>query len=187
MAMPRTEDEMLHRLISRDPRSPALLQLSSVEIVERTIAERQLFKLASFILCARAPDEKAAETLIAAYRARRIPAWLTALFLRSLRVRSTYTVAREILLSVPGLLAESYAGEAMAELAGTDAESDLRDILIDPNMPFRARVAPSTACRRSNTSPASTAGPTSWRCTPSGAIIRRCAGSPASISPSCAT
>lgn len=74
-----------------------------------------------------------------AYRKDRVPAWLVAYLLGCIRAARGYDVAREVLLAAPGLSAESYAGPAMARIAGTSAHDDLAGLMIDAHK-LRARV-----------------------------------------------
>jgi hypothetical protein len=103
--------------------------LPSRTLLLHVLEDPMLFKQAGSILSSRPPDEDAAALLLEAYKAKRAPPWLTAQLLGCLRARSTYSAAREILLNAPGLLAETYAGVAMARIAGLDARVDLLELL----------------------------------------------------------
>jgi hypothetical protein len=103
----------------------ALRTLSSREIVERVAANHLLFKAAGEVLQEREPDDAAGMALVQSYRGGVAPAWMTAHLLGCLRAECGYDTVREILLAAPGLLAESYAGVAMARIRGLRARSDL--------------------------------------------------------------
>jgi len=115
---------------------------TGVHLVELAIADHLRWKQVAAELGLRPPDPLAATALIADYRAGRSPAWLTAHLLGVLRAPIGYAVAREILLAAPGLLAESYAGPAMAKIAGAAAFDDLLGIMRDgPRLKIREGAA----------------------------------------------
>jgi hypothetical protein len=99
--------------------------LSSGEIVERVVALHLLFKKAGEVFQEREPDDAAGVVLVQAYRGGVAPAWMTAYLLGCLRAECGYGTVREILLAAPGLLAESYAGVAMARIRGARARGEL--------------------------------------------------------------
>jgi hypothetical protein len=102
-----------------------LQTLSSREIVERVAAHHPLFKEAARVFLEREPDDAAGMALVQAYRGGAAPAWMTAHLLGCLRAECGYDTVREILLAAPGLLAESYAGVAMARIRGFRARGEL--------------------------------------------------------------
>ena len=78
--------------------------------------------------------------LIEAFRSGVAPPWLVACLLRYVRHPVGYDVAREILLTHPGLSAEVYAGDAMAIIGGDDAVPELKRIVIEGDH-LKTRVA----------------------------------------------
>jgi HEAT repeat protein len=103
--------------------------LPSTEIVGHALRQHAIFKFASEIFLERPPDESAAAALIEAFEAGEAPAWMTAHLLGCLRAPAGYEIVRQILISAPGLLAESYAGPALARIAGPAARDDLLDLM----------------------------------------------------------
>lgn len=99
------------------------------EIVNATLLNVSLFKKAGRELEQRPSDEVAARVLISAYQAQRAEPWLTAFLLGCIRHHIGYDVVRKILLEDHPQLAASYAGTAMALIAGQKAAEDLTDIL----------------------------------------------------------
>ena len=106
-----------------------LLALPSTEIVAHVLRSHPAFKFASEIFLERPPDGPAAAALIEAFEAGTAPAWLTAHLLGCLRAPAGYEVVHRMLVSAPGLLAESYAGPALARIAGPGARADLLDLM----------------------------------------------------------
>jgi hypothetical protein len=112
--------------MSTPPSAPdAVDDLPSPKIVVRVLDDHSLFKRASAIFLRRKPDEDAASVLLDAYHAGRAPPWLAAHLLGCLRAPLAYETVRAILHEAPRLLAESYAGVAMARIAGQAARADL--------------------------------------------------------------
>jgi hypothetical protein len=102
--------------------------MTTPEILDHVIARPLYFKRAARTLELRAPDEEAGLALVAAFDAGEAPAWLTAFYLGCLRARAGYATLRRILERGPamgGMGAESYAGVAMARIAGDGARDDL--------------------------------------------------------------
>jgi hypothetical protein len=111
--------------------TPRQLQaMSSIELVDLAVADHPAFKDVAAELERRDADPAAAAAVVDAYRDGRAPPWLVAVLLGRVRAQEGYAVAREILLAAPGLLAESYAGPAMARIAGAAAREDLIDIMM---------------------------------------------------------
>lgn len=104
--------------------------LTGAQLVEMVRDDDSFFKRVGAELQRRPPDPHAAGALIAAYREGRTPPWLTAYLLVCLRAPRGYDVAREILLAAPRLLAESYAGPAMARIGGAAAQDDLEHLMM---------------------------------------------------------
>jgi hypothetical protein len=114
-----------------EPLPKNLSGLAPVELVELALENNSAaFKRVSSELERREPCPAAAQLLIEAYRAGRAPAFLVAHLLGQLRAPIGYAVAREILLAGMGSLTESYAGPAMARIAGSAAREDLLDVLM---------------------------------------------------------
>ena len=105
--------------------------LSSRDIVRVVVEKHLRFKTAGLVFEEREPDDESARDLIAAYREGRSPPWMTAYLLGCLRAPSAYETVKQILTTAPRLLAESYAGVAMARIRGAGAEADLREIMFD--------------------------------------------------------
>ena len=103
--------------------------MGSLELVRLSVESNGMVKLVALELRRRPADAAATELVVALFRARQAPPWLAALLLGSVRGPEGYAVAREILLSAPGLLAESYAGPAMARILGRSSRPDLVAIL----------------------------------------------------------
>lgn len=95
-------------------------------LVALAIAEHLRFKDVFAELERRPVDDDAADALVAAYRDGSAPPWLTAALLGETRSARGYEVLSTILYDAPRLLAESYAGVAMAKVRGVDAAPDLR-------------------------------------------------------------
>ena len=109
-----------------------LAKLSSLAIVARVVAEPSLVKLAGAIFESRATHRRAAEALAEAYASGKAPPWMTAYLLGCMRASAMYSVVRAILVSAPGLLAESYAGVALVKISGDAAREDLLALLAGP-------------------------------------------------------
>ena len=115
---------------------------SAEELVAIVVAEVMFFKNVGAELQRRPPDESAARALVAAFRSGQAPPWMTAYLLGCIGDEAGYDTVREILLSAPGQLAESYAGEALARIRGERAFDDLRMLLQDaPKRVSRAGAA----------------------------------------------
>jgi hypothetical protein len=111
--------------------SKRLTTSSGAELVELAATNHPAFKDVGAELARRAADPRAADALIAAYGTGRMPPWLVAYLLGCVRARQGYDVAREVLLAAPGFLAESYAGSAMARIAGGAAYDDLAKLVME--------------------------------------------------------
>jgi len=103
--------------------------ISSTDLVAIAIANRSQFKNVAAALEKRQPDASAALLLVSAYREGRAPGWLTAHLLGCIGDEAGYETVRDILLSAPGALAESYAGPALAKIRGARAFEDLCGLL----------------------------------------------------------
>lgn len=101
----------------------------ALQIVDRVVANHASFKFAARDLEALAPDRSAVEALIGAWRSGTAPPWLVAHLLGCIGHDAGYAATREILLSAPGSLAESYAGVALAKIRGAGARADLAALL----------------------------------------------------------
>lgn len=108
---------------------------SASDLVNLALTSDYAWKDVAAELLKRPPDTAAAGILIHTFQEGRAPAWLTAFLLGCLRDRSGYTVVRDILWSTPGYSGESYAGVAMARIAGAAARDDLLDAM--QNAPTR--------------------------------------------------
>ena len=104
--------------------------MDAPELVETAIRDHGTFKFVVNELKKRPPSEPASEIVVAGYRRGAIPPWLTAVLLGGCRDRVGYAIARQILLSAPRQLAESYAGVALAEIGGAEAFEDLRALML---------------------------------------------------------
>ncbi|HVK63645.1 MAG TPA: hypothetical protein VM694_04185 [Polyangium sp.] len=104
---------------------------TSTKLVAIAIADRGQFKHVAAELERRTPDADAASALVEAYRAEEAPPWLAAHLLGCIGHELGYATVREILLRAPGLLAESYAGPALAKILGERALPDLCALLRD--------------------------------------------------------
>lgn len=114
----------------QDVATEELNALSGTELVELADAQTGSWKDIGAVLDGRDADPRAADVLIAAHRSGRLPPWLVAYLLGCVRAPQGYDVAREVLLAAPGLLAESYAGPAMARIAGAAAYDDLVSLMM---------------------------------------------------------
>lgn len=103
-----------------------LARMDAPELVRTAIREQVAFKLVVSELKKRPPSKAAAERVIEAYRQGDAEPWLAALLLGECRDKVGYATAREILLSAPRQLAESYAGVALAQIGGSEALEDLK-------------------------------------------------------------
>ena len=101
----------------------------AVELVESAISNHGCFKKAAQHLDALPSDPAAVEVLLGAFRIGDAPPWLTAHLLGCIGHKSGYAAAREILFAAPGMLAESYAGVALAKIGGRSALDDLTGII----------------------------------------------------------
>ena len=105
--------------------------LSGVELVERATTKIAFFKDVGAELGRRSPDDDATAALIEAYRSERMPAWMAAYLLGCARGSGSYEVARQILIAAPGMLAESYAGTAMARIDDLASHDDLASLIVE--------------------------------------------------------
>jgi len=106
-----------------------LERMAAPDLVRAAIQEKLVFKLVAAELKKRPPSKAAAEAAIEAYRQGEAPPWLTALLLGECRDKVGYATVREILLSAPRQLAESYAGTALAQIGGPEAFEDLKTLM----------------------------------------------------------
>ncbi|MDC3979815.1 hypothetical protein [Polyangium jinanense] len=104
---------------------------TSTKLVTTAIANHARFKDVAAELERRTPDADAASALVEAYRAEEAPPWLAAHLLGCIGHELGYATVREILLNAPGMLAESYAGPALAKILGERALPDLCALLRD--------------------------------------------------------
>ncbi|MGK3991101.1 hypothetical protein WME99_49090 [Sorangium sp. So ce136] len=104
---------------------------TSSKLVATALADHRRFKHVAAELERRVPDADAASTLVQAYRVGEAPPWLAAYLLGCIGHEVGYATAREVLLTAPGLLAESYAGPALAKILGERALPDLCALLRD--------------------------------------------------------
>ncbi|WP_437607670.1 hypothetical protein WMF20_43370 [Sorangium sp. So ce834] len=109
----------------------SMMSDTSTKLVAAALADHARFKHVAAELGRRAPDADAAGALVDAYRAGEAPPWLVAHLLGCIGHEVGYALVREILLSAPGMLAESYAGPALAKILGEHALSDLCMLLRD--------------------------------------------------------
>jgi len=103
----------------------------AMSIVSQVAANHAYFKLAAVDLEKLKPDPGATHALIEALRDGTAPAWMVAHLLGCSGHDDGYAVAREILVSAPGCLAESYAGVALAKIRGSGALDDLVSLLTE--------------------------------------------------------
>jgi len=115
--------------------------MNAVELVKSAIEDIRLFKRVGRRLEALPPDEVAAIELVRAYHEGKAEPWMTAYLLGCIAHISGYDTAKAILLAHPGLLAESYAGIALARMAGANAYDDLRSIMLNHDHPKTRRGA----------------------------------------------
>jgi len=115
----------------RDLTLHSLAGMDALDLVKAAVSERASFKFVARELEKRPPSKAAAEEIIDAYRRGDAPPWLAALLLGRCRDKVGYTTVREILLSAPRQLAESYAGVALAEIGGDQALDDLKQLMFD--------------------------------------------------------
>ncbi|XXX82471.1 hypothetical protein WMF30_27330 [Sorangium sp. So ce134] len=104
---------------------------SSSKLVATALTDHGRFKHVAAELERRAPDADAASAVEQAYRAGEAPPWLAAYLLGCIGHEVGYATVREVLLTAPGLLAESYAGPALAKILGERALPDLCALLRD--------------------------------------------------------
>lgn len=98
------------------------------ELIQGALEDHSSFKQVYFELERRRPSRAGAELLIEAHRRGDAPDYLAAALLGQCRHAIGYQTVRNILLSAPGYLAESYAGVALAKIAGQECLEDLIDI-----------------------------------------------------------
>ncbi len=104
---------------------------SDFEIAEAAIADRLLFKFASRELANRNPDQAAALRLVAAYERGEAEPWVVAHLLGQVGHRCGYQTVKDILITHHDRGAGSYAGPAMARIAGREALEDLRHLMFE--------------------------------------------------------
>jgi hypothetical protein len=97
--------------------------------VRHAIQEHLSFKPVFAELGQRPPSREAAEFVANAYQHGKCPAWLAAALLGECRDMIGYATVHSIILVAPRQLAESYAGVAMARIAGHSALNDLVTIM----------------------------------------------------------
>lgn len=117
---------------------PLLTTLSSLDgcdtadaIVAAAIDKHLLMKMAGDRLRKLPADESAAARLVRAYETGDAPPWLAAYLLGCIGHDRGYDTVKAILLSSPGMLAESYAGVALMRIRGEEAGGDLERILTE--------------------------------------------------------
>jgi len=103
----------------------------ALNIVSKVLANHAYFKAAARDLEKLAPDLPATHALVDAFRNGSAPAWMAAHLLGCIGHEDAYPIVREILVSAPGSLAESYAGVALAKIRGERAIDDLRLLLTE--------------------------------------------------------
>jgi hypothetical protein len=101
----------------------------ATELVRRVVANHASFKDSAKRLAALPPDPEAVDILLNAFNGGEAPPWLTALLLGQIGHASGYDVVRRILLTAPELLAESYAGVALARIGGPAVLDDLVNLM----------------------------------------------------------
>ena len=106
-----------------------LARMDAPDLVRAAIRDHVSFKFAVAELKKRPPSKAAAEAVIEGYRRGDAPPWLVAVLLGDCRDKIGYATAREILLSAPRQLAESYAGVALAQIGGPEALEDLKTLM----------------------------------------------------------
>ena len=121
----------LRRWYAATARLEPLASSKALSIVNKAITNHAYFKLAAVDLEKLSPDPGATHALIEAFRDGRAPAWMVAHLLGCSGHDDGYLVAREILVSAPGGLAESYAGVALAKIRGGRALEDLVSLLTE--------------------------------------------------------
>jgi hypothetical protein len=105
--------------------------MDAPDLVRTAIREQAPFKFVVAELQRRPASKDAAELVVEAYRRGEAPPWLAALLLGECRDKVGYATAREILVSAPRALAESYAGVALAQIGGLDAMEDLKTLMFN--------------------------------------------------------
>ena len=108
-----------------------LTTLPSQEVLAEVVAGHPFFKQAGALFESRPPDEATGLALVEAFAEGRAPPWLTAYLSGCLRARSTYALVLGILESDARQLAQSYAGVALARIAGPESRSDLLQVVRD--------------------------------------------------------
>jgi len=105
--------------------------LASDALVDLAVRENHRVVEVAEELERRAPDREAFEAIRRAYESRAMAPWMAALLLGRARVEAGYAQVRAILLEAPGLLAESYAGVALARIGGEPAFDDLAKLMME--------------------------------------------------------
>lgn len=113
-----------------------------MDLVRTAISNRASFKFVVGELEKRPPSKAAAEAVTEVYGLGDAPPWLAAVLLGACRDKVGYDTVRGILLSAPGLGAESYAGVALFKIRGGEALDDLKWILLNaPDLRSREGAA----------------------------------------------
>lgn len=130
-------------------RRAALHSTPSRELVELAVRDNARFKDVVSEIERRAPDRAAFDAIVVARASGAMPPWLAAVLLGRARIDEGYAMVRQILVDAPGLLAESYAGAAMATLGGERAFDDLAALMLDaPRLVSREGAAEGLALLR---------------------------------------
>ena len=98
---------------------------SAEGLVDLVLESHLLFKFVGAELDQRPPSEAAAQKLVDAYQSGNAEPWFTAHLLGCVGHEVGYDTVRAILLAAPRLLAESYAGPALAKIRGREAHDEL--------------------------------------------------------------
>lgn len=106
-------------------------QRSSTGLVDLVLETHLRFKYVGAELEQRPPCGVAARQLIDAYQAGDAPPWFTAYLLGCVSHEDGYDTVRGILLDAPRMLAESYAGVALAKIRGPNAFRDLLHLTME--------------------------------------------------------
>lgn len=100
-------------------------EAESLELVDLVIAHHPYMKRVGPELARRGPSEESAQHLLQHLRAGRVPPFLAAFLFGQIAHPIAYSAVLEILLAAHGMLAESYAGVALARILGQSAVPDL--------------------------------------------------------------
>ncbi len=104
-------------------------KVSAEAALEEALGNHAFFKPAAHRLEEAPPEKGLAMRLVRAYEAGEAEPWFTAHLLGCIGHEAGYETVLAILWSSPGLLAESYAGVALARIRGEGARSDLERTL----------------------------------------------------------